>query len=359
MYDACCGPQHGHDGPALHLLQGRDVVRRRRPNSSSFVRGPRLCAAGWRNRFTGTTACRQEDQIWIDFQDRSLAEHDGTLNHVLELADVSRPLVGTEMLHRLRRHGTDLLPEVPGEAREEEYDQLRDVRATLAKRRDLDRKHVQPVEEVGPEAPRPYRFLEIAIRRRDHPHVHPGRPARPHGFELLLLENAKKLHLRLEGQLTDLVEEDRAAIGELEAADAALQGTGEGTLHMPEQLALDQARGDCAAVHLHQRAVAAGAAVVNGAGDQLLAGSGLAEDEHAGIRRRHLLDLAERGAQGRARPDELLERMLAANLLLQIDVLTYESVAQIAHFFVRQAVVQGDGHGAPDLLEQLASKLVE
>src|SRR5207253_2309588 len=181
---------------------------------------------------------------------------------------------------------------------------------------------VQPVEEVGTEAPRPHRFLEIAIRRGDHPHVYPKRPARPYRFELLLLQNTKKLHLRLEGQLADLVEEDRAAIGELEAADAALQGTGEGTLHMSEQLALDQTRGDGAAVHLHQRTVAAGAAVVDRAGDPLFAGPGLAKDEHAGIARRYLVDFAQRGAQGRARTDELLEWMLAANLFLQIDVLT-------------------------------------
>src|SRR5437016_13845032 len=272
------GLQRGHDVPTLHLLQGRDAVRRRSANSRYFVRGRSVYAAGWRNGFTGSTrGRRQRDQIRIDFQDGSIAEHDGTLDHVLELADVSRPLVGTEMLHRLRRHGTDLLPEVPGEAREEEHDQSRDVGATLAQRWDLDRKHVQPVEETRTEAPRPHRFLEIAIRRGDHPHVHPKRPARPHGFELLLLENAKKLHLRLEGQLADLVEEDRAAIGELEAADAALQGTGEGTLHMSEQLALDQTRGDCTAVHLHQRTVAAGAAVVDRAGDQLFAGPGLAE----------------------------------------------------------------------------------
>src|SRR3989442_11016293 len=111
------GLQRGHDVPTLHLLQGRDAVRRRSANSRYFVRGRSVYAAAWRNGFTGTTrGCRQGDQIWIDFQDRSLAEHDGTLNHVLKLADVSRPLVGTEMLHRLRRHGTDLLPEVPGEA---------------------------------------------------------------------------------------------------------------------------------------------------------------------------------------------------------------------------------------------------
>ena len=128
---------------------------------------------------------------------------------------------------------------------------------------------------------------------------------------------------------------------------------------MSEQLALDQTRGDCTAVHLHQRTVAAGAAVVDRAGDQLFAGPGLAKDEHAGIARRYLIDFVQRGAQGRARTDELLEWMLAANLFLQIDVLTHESVAQIAHFFVRQAVVQGDGHGAPHLIEQVSSKLME
>src|SRR2546427_3413616 len=108
MYHARRGVKRGHDVPALQLLQGRDVVRRRSANSSRLVRGRSLSAARSRNRFTGATrGGRQGDQIWIDFQDRSLAEHNRTFNHVLELAHVSRPLVGTEMLHRLRRHGTD------------------------------------------------------------------------------------------------------------------------------------------------------------------------------------------------------------------------------------------------------------
>src|SRR5438034_6504831 len=90
MYHARRGVKRGHDVPALHLLQGRDVVRRRSANSSRLVRGRSLCAAGSRNRFTGATrGGRQGDQIWIDFQDRSLAEHNRTFNHVLELAHVS------------------------------------------------------------------------------------------------------------------------------------------------------------------------------------------------------------------------------------------------------------------------------
>src|SRR3989449_7011984 len=75
---------------------------------------------------------------------------------------------------------------------------LRDVGTTLAQRRDRDRKHVQPVEEVGTEAPRPHRFLEIAIRRGDHPHVYPKRPARPYRFELLRSEeHTSELQSRL------------------------------------------------------------------------------------------------------------------------------------------------------------------
>src|SRR2546422_9225682 len=174
MDPARCGLQRGHDVPTLHLLQGRDAVRRRSANSRYVVRGRSVYAAAWRNGFTGSTrGRRQRDQIRIDFQDGSLAQHDGTLNHVLELAHVSRPLVSTEVLHRLRRDGTDLLPELPGEAREEEHDQLRDVGATLAKRRDLDRKHVQPGEEGGPEPPPRHRFLGKRLRRGDHPSAYP------------------------------------------------------------------------------------------------------------------------------------------------------------------------------------------
>src|SRR5437879_10173228 len=101
MYHARRGVKRGHDVPALHLLQGRDVVRRRSANSSRLVRGRSLCAAGSCNRLTGATrGGRQGDQIWIDLQDRSLAEHNRTFNHVLELAHVSWPRFGTRYEER-------------------------------------------------------------------------------------------------------------------------------------------------------------------------------------------------------------------------------------------------------------------
>ena len=61
-------------------------------------------------------------------------------------------------------------------------------------------------------------------------------------LELALLEDAEELGLGLQGQLADLVEEEGAAVGQLEAADPPGDGAGEGALLVAEQLALDQAR---------------------------------------------------------------------------------------------------------------------
>ena len=64
--------------------------------------------------------------------------------------------------------------------------------------------------------------------------------ALPTGVDLALLQRAQQLGLQLERQLADLVEEQRAAVRELEAARAALQRAGEGAALVAEELALDQ-----------------------------------------------------------------------------------------------------------------------
>ena len=60
-------------------------------------------------------------------------------------------------------------------------------------------------------------------------------------------------------------------------------GAGEGALDVAEQLGLEQALGDRRAVDLDQRPLALGAAGVDGAGDQLLAGAGLAGDQRRAL----------------------------------------------------------------------------
>ena len=57
-----------------------------------------------------------------------------------------------------------------------------------------------------------------------------------HALELALLQHAQEGDLDRRRQLADLVEEDRAAGGQLEAALAALQSAGEGSPLVAEQL---------------------------------------------------------------------------------------------------------------------------
>ncbi len=77
-------------------------------------------------------------------------------------------------------------------------------------------------------------------------------------------------------------------------------GTGERAPLVPEQLALHQLLGNGGAVDAHEGAVAAEALLVNGPRDQLLPGSRLAGDQHAGGRggylRDEVADLLHRGA---------------------------------------------------------------
>ncbi len=96
----------------------------------------------------------------------------------------------------------------------------------------------------------------------------------PTRSKLALLQHAQQLALQFQRDLADLVEEQRAAVGELEAADAVAHRAGEGAPDMAEEFALEQLARNRRAVDADQRAVAAAAGLVDGARDQFLAGAG-------------------------------------------------------------------------------------
>ena len=175
--------------------------------------------------------------------------------------------------------------------------------AAVAQRRQRQVHDIQPVEEVGPEPPGGDLPGQVTVRAGDDAHVdrlRPGGPDRPH---LPFLDHPQQLGLEGHGQLGDLVEEERAAVGGDEEARVRLHGAGEGAADVAEELALEQGIGDGAAVDGHEPAVAAGARHVDGAGDQLLAGAALAGDQHVARSRRAAGDLLPHQAQsGRSRP---------------------------------------------------------
>ena len=79
------------------------------------------------------------------------------------------------------------------------------------------------------------------------------------------------------GHVADFVEEQRAAVGLLELADPPAVGAGERPALVAEQLAFQQRLRDGRAVDRQERAATAAAMVVDGAGDQFLAGAALAQ----------------------------------------------------------------------------------
>src|SRR5881409_3350867 len=166
---------------------------------------------------------------------------------------------------------------------------------------------VQAVVEVFAEALLLDQPSEVAVRRGDQADVDLDRPGAADTLELLLLEDPEELRLELERDLADLVEEERAAMGHLEASDLLGDGPGERAALVAKELALQETRRDGGAIDLDEGSLTAAASVVDSAGDQFLPGAGLAEDEHGRVVRCDGLHLPERISEKGALADDLLE----------------------------------------------------
>src|SRR6185295_9497308 len=123
------------------------------------------------------------------------------------------------------------------------------------------------------------RFLQIAVRRRDDADVAADRGVIADTFEHALLQYAQQLHLHGQAHVADLVQEQRAALGDLEPTLAGGDRAGEGALLMSEELALEKLGRNRAAVDGDERPRPARAGIVDRAGRELLARARLAQDQ--------------------------------------------------------------------------------
>src|SRR5262249_4194884 len=122
-----------------------------------------------------------------------------------------------------------------------------------------------------------------------------------------------KLRLTVQRHLADLVEEQRAAIGQLHQALLRRLGVGECALLVAEQLALEQGLSDRGTVDFHERRIPPRALVVQAARDELLAGAALAVDQDG--RRLAARQLADELAEPPG-PLRLADELIDAILLL-------------------------------------------
>src|SRR5256885_11185450 len=155
-------------------------------------------------------------------------EHGESLDEILELANVARPPVSLERLHRVGCEREVLRGDLVEEVRHEGgY-----VVAPLSQGRQHERDHVQAVEQVEAELPLGCERLEILVGRGDDAEVDGLRLVAAERLDHSLLQDAKKLALQEERQPPDLLEEDGSAVGEPEAAGPCLPPAREGAAHL-------------------------------------------------------------------------------------------------------------------------------
>ena len=102
--------------------------------------------------------------------------------------------------------------------REEVAHDERDVLLALAQRRHVDRHHREAEVEILAELALLHLALQVLLGRRDDADVDLDGAVAADAPDLALLEHAQELGLQVERQLAELVEEDGAAVRQLERA---------------------------------------------------------------------------------------------------------------------------------------------
>jgi len=165
-----------------------------------------------------------------------------------------------------------------------------------------------PIVQVAAELAQGLLAQQLPIGGADQPEVGLPPIVAPHSLVGPLLHDSQQIGLQCQGQLPDLVEEQRTAVGQGERPVASGERPGEGAPLVPEKLAAGELRRDGRAVR-HDK-VALLRPVLQGMDQsrgQLLAGPSFPRDQGRGIGEAgHLDDLAEGADPGRAPSDAVL-----------------------------------------------------
>ena len=240
----------------------------------------------------------------LDREGQSVAQYEGMLDAIGQLADIAGPDMALEDRQRLRLDHEGAGGSLRARVADEVIDERRDVVEPITQRRDRHLEGVDAEEKVLAERAGRHHLLEGPVGGTNHPDVDGDRVVVTDATDLAALQGPEKTGLEGSGELTDLVEEQRPTVGHLEQAGAVLLGTGKRPLPVAKQLALHQMLGERAAVDGHEGPRGPGAAVMDRPGDELLAGPRFAAHQHARIARGHPGNEPAHGAEPRRTADE-------------------------------------------------------
>ena len=214
--------------------------------------------------------------------DAAFAEGEGAEDAVAKLPDVARPVV----VHELAQGPPGDVGQGAREAGaghaflHEGRDHQRDVGLVLAQGRGADGDDRQAEEEVLAEVAKVHLLAQVGVGGCHDAGVELDELVAAKGRNGAVGEGAEQGLLDAQGGCAYLVEHEGAAFGCQKGPLAGLLGLGEGPLDVAEERVHEQAFVQGAAVDGDEGAVLEPRLLVDGPAHQLLAGAGLAHDEH-------------------------------------------------------------------------------
>ena len=165
------------------------------------------------------------------------------LEGVVEFADIARPRIGPQAREQ---RGRDLFAwgfAARKRAAEQKLGQRRNVFGPFAQRGQFDRDHAEAIVEVFAEGLVGDQLFEVAVGGRDDAHVdvqiaHAAEPLKGRR-----LDDPQQFRLKFRRRVADLVQKNRAAVGQREKPLLLLHRPRERALLVAEQVGLDHVRG--------------------------------------------------------------------------------------------------------------------
>src|SRR6266446_8013764 len=167
----------------------------------------------------------------------------------------------------------------------------RNVFAALTQRWQQDGEDIQTIIEIAAKFSTIHHLRQISIRCSNQPNVHLVSPRTPQPLELLFLQDAQQFGLQRRRNITDLIQEKCAFVGQLETADLLRYGSGEGAFLVSKKLTFQQIQWDGSTIQPYERPSTARADVVNRVRDQFLTSACFPLNENCRTSRRDPFDL--------------------------------------------------------------------
>src|ERR1700728_296391 len=196
-------------------------------------------------------------------KDAIFGQNQGSLDQILQFPNVAGPVVRAEVQHRFLRDMVDL----PAYPLAQNLDKMRhkgrNVFTALSQWRQLHRKYIQAKVEVTAKIAVSHHLRQVSMGCSNKSNIHLVSLTATKAFEFLLLQYAQQFRLQLGWNIADLIQEESAFIGQLEATRLLRYGSGECTLFVAKKLTLQKIQWDGSAVQLDEWASAPRADIVN------------------------------------------------------------------------------------------------